>query len=59
MQVVENRIELLTKLGDFKITEKSELASLAESLTVSNSMLLSFFLIIYSIKLMISNLFSV
>lgn len=44
MQVVENRIELLTKLGDLKITEKSELASLAESLTVSNSMLLSFFL---------------
>ncbi|PQM42420.1 uncharacterized protein Pyn_17368 [Prunus yedoensis var. nudiflora] len=31
--VVENRIELLTKLGDLKITEKSELASLAESLT--------------------------
>ncbi|BBG92644.1 hypothetical protein Prudu_000438 [Prunus dulcis] len=35
MYVVENRIELLTKLGDLKITEKSELASLAESLTVA------------------------
>lgn len=36
MQVVENRIELIKKLGDLKITEKSELASLAECLTVSS-----------------------
>ncbi|KAL6191892.1 hypothetical protein ACLB2K_038281 [Fragaria x ananassa] len=32
--VVENRIELIKKLGDLKITEKSELASLAECLTI-------------------------
>ncbi|PRQ36925.1 hypothetical protein RchiOBHm_Chr4g0396881 [Rosa chinensis] len=30
--VVENRIELLKKLGDLKITKKSELASLADSI---------------------------
>ena len=35
MQVVENRIELVKKLGDLNITEKSELASLAECLPVS------------------------
>lgn len=39
MQVVENRIELLKKLGDLKIREKSELASLAECLTVSKNVI--------------------
>ncbi|CAN6677557.1 unnamed protein product [Malus baccata var. baccata] len=40
--VVENRIELVRELGDLSISEKSESASLAECLTVSNSMLLTF-----------------
>uniref|UniRef100_M1CWG0 Uncharacterized protein n=1 Tax=Solanum tuberosum TaxID=4113 RepID=M1CWG0_SOLTU len=33
--VVENRVELLDELGELDLTEKSEVASLIESLQVS------------------------
>lgn len=35
LQVVESRIELFNRLGELEISEKSDLASLLERLTVS------------------------
>lgn len=50
LQVVESRIELVNKLGELEISQKSDWASLLESLTVSISLLFITFFVYNSGK---------